>query len=207
MGSVQLAFFGIRVCETCGEAFQPKGRQKFCTRACGSRKHRPMQIPVSLEEVRKVRELVRDNLDHYYQWTGAVQGPCGALAKVLSRHGWGRIACGYYGFSGQNPDQLNAAPPLVEKDSFGEIVGFGEGEDNWRAHWVNVNKFVGVIDVSGAYLEHPLAVPMYREGHLVVTDSIVGLRTGKPIWSKQEVEFWEAMLAPILYTPTRRICT
>jgi hypothetical protein len=201
MGSVQLAFFGIRVCETCGGAFQPKRARRFCTRACRSRKHRPNQIAVSLEQVKEVRELVRDNNHLYYQSTGAVQGPCGAIATVLSRHGWGRIACGYYGFWGQDVDQLNAEPPVVVKDWHGEIVDTKPGKDNWQGHWVNVNKFSGVIDVSGAYLEHRLAEPIYRKGHLIIADSIVHLKTGKKLWSRKEIAFWEWVLSPVLRAP------
>ena len=105
-------------------------------------------------------------------------GPCGAVSYVLSKTGWGRIAECWYG--------------LGDKAQFEKLDEDGRYDHGWQQHYVVVNKFVGLIDVTGAYLCHPTLAskPHYLE--LRITDTIDP--GDQFLWPKKALEFWRNKL-------------
>jgi len=132
---------------------------------------------VTRDEIINVRIRVVDN---YLAYTALYPGigPCGAVSYALSKMGWGRIAECWYGRG--------------DKAEFEKLDTDQRYDKGWQQHYVLVNKFVGIIDASGAYLCHPTLAskPHYLE--LEITDRIEP--GDRFLWPKRALNFWNKAL-------------
>lgn len=128
------------------------------------------------------------------------RGACGAVAQVLYSHGWGRIASCWLSYTGNGkpPDQRDA-------------MDWEESSDEWYFHWVNINKFSGVIDVVGLP-GHELCSPILTDLRVIdkikeemvdiVEDNGYGRHRVRPRWPRKDLQFWEEALRYVFANST-----
>jgi hypothetical protein len=115
-----------------------------------------------------VRQAVRQHNPAYEAETGV--GPCGALAVVLARAGWGELAvC-----------ESNSAALAADKYA-------------WYPHYV-ILRNGKVVDVSGEYLASDKPQPVYREVEQITEADILSSGPGT-IYGSSDVQFWANALA------------
>jgi hypothetical protein len=130
-----------------------------------------MKPQITDATIEAVRRLVRLHNPAYEEETG--MGPCGALAVVLARAGWGEIA-------------------------FVETTDAEKTDDcQWYPHYVIIGGDGEIIDVSGEYMVEIQPTPVYREIMPVEESDILQSGPGT-VYRKSDVDFWQARLAEVI---------
>lgn len=124
---------------------------------------------ISQATLKAARKVVVKAVGRYEEETGV--GPCGALAILMARAGWGTLA----------------VCESRDKDSRDEYA--------WFPHYLVMNAGK-VLDISGEYCGGK-GTPVYREVEAVKESDIIGGGMGC-LYGQSDLDFWATELKAIL---------
>lgn len=123
---------------------------------------------ITQAKLETARAAVRQHCPAYEEEQGV--GPCGPLAILMARAGWGQLA------------QCDSRPH-GSKDEYA-----------WYPHYI-VLRAGKVVDISGEYLFG--SVPEYRAIETITEKDIIGFGPGF-IYGQSDVDFWAARMQGVL---------
>lgn len=127
---------------------------------------------ITKAQLSNARDIVKANVDRYEAESGI--GPCGGLAILMARAGWGTLA------------MLECTSEPNRGDEY-----------SWYPHYVVRAANGMILDISGEYAASDKPQLVYRDVESIEECDIIGSGPGF-VYGQADLDFWQPLLSEVL---------